>query len=340
MLIANRNQETKMQYSEFSKTFLTVLNEIRSKKVAVLGHMNPDGDCIGSQIGLCRILNALGIESVAINKDPIPHNLAPFVADTPFATPKKLPFEADVSIYLDCGELTRAGAPLFELFPKPLLNIDHHLSNPEFAKYNIVHTQSAATSEILAKIAIENKLPLDTVTAQAFYVGIATDTLQFRSPSTNQEVFSICAKLIECGAQADVASFHLYESEPLRKFLLLRLFLDTLKIEFKGKICIGVLNDAMYNEVHAKPLDSDGFVDYTRTIENVEIGALIEEHHGNIKGSLRAKRPEMRVDILASNFKGGGHACASGFSVQKESLDTFYPRFLSAVELHLKQYSI
>jgi len=327
----------KTLHPEFSKTFLNVLKEAKGKRVAIVGHMNPDGDCIGSQIGLCRILNALGIESVAVNQDSIPHNLVPFVGDTPFVTPKKLPFEADVSIYVDCGELTRAGKLLSDLFPEPLLNIDHHLSNPNFAKHNIVHTESAATTEILARLVLENELPLDTITAQAFYVGIATDTVQFRSPSTSQEVFSICAKLIEHGAEPTVASLHLYDSEPLRKLLLLRLFLDTLKIEVNGKVCIGILNDAMYDEVHARPLDSDGFVNYTRTIENVEIGALIEEHHGNIKGSLRSKRPEMRLDVLAAKFEGGGHACASGFSIREETLDNFYPRFLSAVESHLAQ---
>jgi len=323
---------------EHSKTFVAALKEMRGANVAVVGHMHPDGDCIGSQVALCRVLRNMGIEAVAVNQDPVPPNLLHFVGDTPFLTPKSLPFKEALSLYVDCADSDRPGKTLSQFFPNPFLNIDHHLSNPGYAKYNIVDVKTAATSEILADLIMDSELEIDATTAQALYVGIATDTVQFRAPSTNYKVFAICAKLIERGAKPDLAALYLYESEPFRKLELLRLFLGTLKIELDGKACIGVMDDEMYEKSNAKPFDSDGFVDYTRCVEGVEIGVLLEEHHGNLKGSLRAKKPSMRLDLLAGEFGGGGHACASGFSVPQTSIKQFYPSFLETIKEHRKKY--
>ncbi len=111
-------------------------------------------------------------------------------------------------------------------------------------------------------------------------------------------------------------------------------FLNSLRVEFGGRVCIGVLRDADFAATSARREDTEGLVDYARAIEGVDVGVLIEERNGVVKGSLRAKDPRFAMHKLAHCFGGGGHACAAGFNVN-ESFDQFYPKFLTALDEQL-----
>ena len=107
-------------------------------------------------------------------------------------------------------------------------------------------------------------------------------------------------------------------------------------MEFDQSVCIGSILGQDYEETGTIPEDAENFVDYSRSIDGVKIGVLIEERSGKIKGSFRAKDESFRVDILAKDFNGGGHACAAGFNVSS-TIEEFYPILLKAVGLHLQQ---
>jgi len=323
-------------FPEYSARFAAVVENLRGHRVVVLGHRRPDGDCIGSQVALTRCLVALGIEAIAINPDPAPRTLQGFVGDTPFGGPDALPEGELVSIYVDCAERQRSGNDLSERFSEPVLNVDHHVSNEGFAEVDIVLPDASATGEILAGIFLDNDYPVDATTAQALYLGIATDTGQFRYRGVNQRVFGICERLCGLGASpADMAN-ELYEQEKPGRIQLLQRFLASFRFECGGRVCIGLLDPTVYEETGTLPEDSENLVDYTRSIQGVDVGALVEERDGMIKGSFRATEVRYRVDLLAKKFSGGGHACAAGFNLDG-TLDEFYPTFAREVELHLAQ---
>jgi phosphoesterase RecJ-like protein len=221
-----------------------------------------------------------------------------------------------------------------ELYSEPWGCFDHHLSNKGFARFNFVDTDSAATAEVLAGIFLDAGLPIDATTAQALYTGIMTDTGQFRFPSTSSRVFRLSAELMACGADPSLAGQELYERESFGKLKLLQHYISSLRLECGGRVCIGVLPNGIFETVGASVEDTEGLVDYARSIEGVEIGVLIEERVDVIKASLRAKHASFRMDTVAAQFNGGGHANAAGLNC-KDSLAGFYPKLLAALKQRL-----
>ncbi|MDQ8194361.1 DHH family phosphoesterase [Coraliomargarita sp. SDUM461004] len=322
-------------YPEDSARFAAAIEVLRGQKVAVLGHQRPDGDCIGSTVALVRVLRTLGIDAVGLNRDAIPATLKAFVGDTPMFLAEDFTPAGHVAVSVDCADFKRVGERLNELFPTVALNVDHHISNKLYGSENLVIATACATAEILAGFYLDNGYEIDAVTAQALYVGIATDTGQFRFPSTTPDTFEIARRLCECGANPSAAAHELYERESFAKIKLLQHFLNSLSMEFNNRVCVGLIQDGVYEECGATIDDSEGLVDYARSIDGVEIGVLIEDCAGALKGSLRAKDPKQRVDQIAKQFGGGGHACAAGLNVAKSSIKEFYPQLMAAIGAHL-----
>jgi phosphoesterase RecJ-like protein len=320
-------------YPELSARFHALLPELRGRKIAVVGHARPDGDCIGSQVALTRVLVAAGVNAVCVNADPVPRRLQFLTRNTRVMSAEEiLPSAADyTAVYVDCADAARCGIRLSGAFPRPLAMFDHHISNIGYAEHDFIEVQSAATAEILAGIFVDLGLTVDADAAQALYTGILTDTGQFRFHSTSWRSFMLAAELLARGARPAEAGFELYERESIGKLRLLESFLQSLKLEEGGRVCIGLLPQGIFKTTGSDPEDTEGLVDYARSIDGVEIGVLIEERdNGGVKASLRAKNPDYRVDRIAAQFNGGGHACAAGLSI-KMSVAEFYPALVSAI---------
>ena len=317
-------------YPEKKLEFQKLLESLKGKKVAVLGHARPDGDCIGSQVAFCRILSALQVEAVCVNADPVPRRLQFLIGDTSFYEAKDFSTEGYVAVTVDCADHKRIGPLLSKAFPLPVGNIDHHVSNTSYAEINIVESHSAATGEILAGLFLDEELLIDALSAQGLYVGIATDTGQFCFPATSKRVFRLSSHLIALGADPAGASSELYEKESFAKLELLGRFLKSFKQECGGRVCIGTLRRTDFSETGAASEDTEGLVDYARAIDGVDVGVLIEDREEGIKGSLRSKESIYRVDKVASLFSGGGHACAAGLNT-KIPYDSFYPEVVKAL---------
>ncbi len=325
-----------MYYPETSPAFKQLLDSLKGKKIAVLGHVRPDGDCVGSQVALCRVLRSEGIEAVCVNQDEVPSTLKFFVGDTPFFSGPDFDFTGWDTVSVDCADRKRTGTVVSVNAPKPLGNIDHHISNTEYAEVNLIEGTSSATGEILAGYFLDNGYEVDALTATGLYVGIATDTGQFRFSSTTQHTFELAGHLIDQGVNLNQVNMELYERESFPKMELLKTFLNSLELHFGGRVCVGLLEDGVYEKLGAQIEDSEGLVDYARSIENVDIGVLVEERSGLIKGSLRAKEQKYRVDMIAKTFNGGGHAAAAGLNYESD-LTSFVPKLLSAIEAHLEK---
>ena len=319
-----------------SALFAQSVNQLKGRQVAVCGHLRPDGDCIGSTVATVRMFNQLGVDALGINQDEVPANLKTFVDDTPLLRAADFQREEHLAVTVDCADKKRIGDRLVELFPEVKLNIDHHISNKAYAQENLIIADASATAEILAGIFMDLRYEIDPVTAQALYVGIATDTGQFRFPSTTPKTFEIVRRLCEYGAQPAEAALELYEKESFAKIKLLQAFLNTLRMEFGKRVCVGLLEADVYDKTGANTEDSEGLVDYARSIAGVKIGVLIEEREGSVKASLRAKDPFYRVDQVAKRFGGGGHACAAGLNIEKSSIKEFYPQLMDALREHFE----
>jgi phosphoesterase RecJ-like protein len=319
-----------------SDVFQRLLESLVGKRVAVLGHIRPDGDCIGSQVAMTRVLRQQGVDAIAVNQHDVPQNCRSFLGDTPFFRYDAVDLNGYAFVSVDCADRSRLGKLVNASVDEILINVDHHISNTLYAQHNFVHPEASAAAEILSGFFIDANIPLDPVTAQALYVGMATDTGQFRFGTTTQQVFDLCAALIRCGASPAESARELYEREPITKIRLLQAFLNSLEFHCGGRVCIGSLTQKIWDETGAKKEETEGLVDYARCIEGVEIGVLIEENDGQVKGSFRAKDPIHRVDLLAQKLNGGGHACAAGFN-PKMSLSNTYERVVSILTDHFSE---
>jgi phosphoesterase RecJ-like protein len=320
-------------YPGYAADFSRLLARLQGRKVAVVGHARPDGDCIGSQVALARVLAAAGHDVVCVNPDAVPRRLQFLVPGMTFLRPDDVLGNQEdyAAVYVDCADHARAGDRLMARFPRPVGNIDHHISNVGFAEINLVDNRSAATCEILAGLSFDHGLTVDALAAQALYTGILTDTGQFRFASTSRQVFLIAAELMARGAKPPEVGLELYERESIGKLELLQRYLASLRMECGGRVCIGILPDGVFAATGTSAEDTEGMVDYARAVDGVDVGVLIEERkEGGVKASLRAKDPAFRLDLVAAQFNGGGHAAAAGLNL-KTGAENFYARLVAAL---------
>jgi phosphoesterase RecJ-like protein len=320
-------------YPALSAEFARLLPSLAGRKIAIIGHARPDGDCIGSQVALARVLTARGHDVICVNPDPVPRRLRFLVTGVTFTrTDDVVATTADrAAIFVDCADHARGGERLKAHYPEPVAMIDHHISNVGYALANLMDSTSAATCEILAGLFFDNHLPVDPQTAQALFTGVLTDTGQFRFSSTSRRCFLLAGELVACGARPADAGFELYERETVGKMRLMQHYLASLRLECGGRVCIGTLAPDVFEVTGSTGEDTEGLVDYARSIDGVDVGVLIEQRaDGTVKASLRAKEPAFRVDLVAAQFNGGGHACAAGLNL-KAGTENFVARLVAAL---------
>ncbi|MDR2674751.1 MAG: DHH family phosphoesterase [Opitutaceae bacterium] len=318
-------------FPTLSPRFAGLLAAIAGQRIAVVGHARPDGDCIGAQTALALVLRARGHEVVCINGDPVPRRLRYLVGGMPFVPAAATPPGEWTAIFVDCADHARGGETARRRFHAPAAAIDHHLSNPGFSRCDIIDPAAAAACEILAGLLLDNAIAIDPATARALYAGIVTDTGMFRFNSTTRRTFMLAAELVARGASPGETGYEIYERESPAKLRLLQRFLGSLRYECGGRACIGVLPAGVFEQTGAEIEDTEGLVDYARCIDGVDIGVLIEERENAIKASFRAKTPALRVDQIAAQFGGGGHACAAGLNLKNTTLADFLPRLAAAL---------
>ena len=284
-------------------------------------HVSPDGDSIGSALALARILRSLGKGALVWNRDPAPSLYLPIpgcqrihVGSEP---PAGFPDAFNAAIILECPALERTGLEDL-LGALPLINIDHHLGNQHYAALNWVDPSAPAVGEMVGRLAHGLKASLDDETATTLLLTLVTDTGGFRFTNATSEAFEAAAALVREGARPDLVSLWLYESQPEPVVRLLGELLRTLELHHGGRIATTHLTPEMYERVGAGPGDSEGLIDYPRSIAGVEAVALFRQlDGGSWKVSLRS-RGETDVEKIARNLGGGGHRNAAGCTLSGE----------------------
>lgn len=286
--------------------------------VAVLSHQNPDGDAVGSVLGLARALRALGKRADVFLRDGVPHSLTWLAEGEVILREVPAGYAPDAVAVLDCGEMERTGFRL-EAFgtPRHLVNIDHHATSTDsFGTAKINDPAAPAAGLLVHEVVRAMGAPVDASTARAFYVALHSDTGGFRFSNTTPEAFRFAAVLAEAGADpAAVVSMLLEREQPARMHLL-ALVLATLHVSPCGRIADLLATRDMFAQTATSGEDTDNFVNYPRSLAGVEVAFLLKEQDKtHYRVSLRS-RGRADVSLIAKKFGGGGHKNAAGATLE------------------------
>jgi phosphoesterase RecJ-like protein len=290
----------------------------KSSKILVVSHAYPDGDAIGSLLAMGLALKAMHKDVCMYNESPIPTVYRFLKSVNEIYHKIDLSDTYDTAVVLDCGDIERVGSIASYLLRFPMIiNIDHHVTNTQFGHLQYVDPEACATAEIIYRLIDALPVSIDSSMAAAIYTGILTDTGSFRFSNTNQTAFSICARMIEHGANPYEVAQHVYGAYSLGRIKLLNLALDSLELSPNGRLSVMTLTRRMLNETATHPEDIDGIINYGRRIRDVKVAALIHETgRAHYHVSLRSDG-DVNVANIAAGFGGGGHAGAAGFSAVK-----------------------
>ena len=300
-------------------TFAEIGRALRDhQRFAVLSHVRPDGDALGSQLALALSLQELGKTVRVWNEDGMLEKYS-FLPHAELLTkPPAAKEDVDVVVALDTAVQTRLGTALDAVgSAKMTINIDHHPSNPAYGDLVYVDPASPATGQILFELIADQKLPLTKEIAENLYVAISTDTGSFQYPNTTARTFEIAAGLIRIGVDVGRVSQLLYENYPRRRIELLRELLGTMRFEGKGRVASFSLSLEMAKRLGVLPEDNEGLIDHLRAIQGVIVAVFFEElPDGKVRVSMRSKSEKADVCAICMKFGGGGHTLAAGARVR------------------------
>jgi phosphoesterase RecJ-like protein len=288
------------------------------QRFAILSHVRPDGDALGSQLALALSLEQLGKDVTVWNEDGLLEKYSFLPGGARLTQPPPEPQDFDVALALDTATQNRLGtAGAAVRHAKTWINIDHHPSNPGYGDLVYIDPTSPATGQILFELIRAEQLPMDRAIAENLFVAISTDTGSFQYPNTTARTFEIGAELVRCGVEVGNVSQLLYENYPRRRTELLRELLGTMRFEAAGKIATFSLSLKAADDLKVKPEDNEGLIDHLRAIHGVIVAVFFEElTDGKVRVSMRSKSEEVDVSAICQKFGGGGHKLAAGARVR------------------------
>jgi len=289
-------------------------------KFLLTTHEGPDGDALGSLLGMHGLLEAMGKDSVqflAAKEFPLPVEYRHLRLDGVFHEPPA-DLRDRVVVFLDCGNIDRMPVDFLKTGGRKVVNIDHHHDNTCFGDLNFVDSGASCTAEIIFELAGLLDVRVTPEIARSLYIGIVTDTGKFMYDSTSARTHRVVADLIEAGVDVDDVNRRLYESIPIEKVKLLSRAIEKTEIHCGGDLVLSYITEADYQAVGAGEEMTEGIIDHLRSIEGVRVAAVIRDQvtrgHARRKISLRAADESTDVSLIARAFGGGGHVRAAGCS--------------------------
>lgn len=287
---------------------------LRYGRIAITSHMRPDGDSIGSSLALAWALHELGIDARVVHRDPPPPQLAEFPGTADITVAGAIPQGSEAVVVLECGDLARTGLSGFDGLP--VINIDHHPGNTGYGDVHWFDGTAAALGEMIFDIIAELGVPLTAQMATQLFVAVVTDTGSFKYPGVSPRTFSLCARLLEAGADPVSTARKLYDSHSIGRLRLQGAVLRTLEVEPEGRVALLTLTDAMLADAGSAPEDADGLINLPLTVKSIQAAVCFKESdHGQWRVSLRSKG-DIDVGRVARGFGGGGHKNAAGCTLQ------------------------
>jgi phosphoesterase RecJ-like protein len=306
----------------------------RHERFLVISHQRPDGDAYGSTLGLGLALRALGKDVIVTNSDGMEAAFAFLPGSATLVETCSVAPEPDrIVIAVDCADQRRLGDAATAWNRTPVVNIDHHVSNPGYAKLNLIDAVSPATAQVLFEIIEALGWPLDAGVAANLYVGLMTDTGCFRYRQTTARTFAVATKLVEAGANPTDLSESTYQNFRPERLLLLREVLNALHFDARKQVAWFYLTPETYARSGATSDETEGLIEYLQSVRTVEVAFVLETMpDGLTRASLRSRG---RVDVqkICAEFGGGGHRLAAGLrtkldipTLEKRLLDLIAPQ--------------
>lgn len=286
------------------------------KRFLLISHENPDGDAVGSVLGLYFGLKKLKKIVVPVLPDPVPKIYSFLNGSDQIKQDFELD-EIEVAIVLDCADIGRVENLKKKLTKIPKkINIDHHPSNFSFGEINYINPKSSSTSELVLKILNKLNIKIDKDISYALYTGLMTDTGGFRFANTNLNTLKAATFLVKNGADPFYISEMVYSMKPLKALKLLGRALEKLKKD--NGIIFSILTLDDFKEFDAEEEDAEGIVEYLNKSNEANIAILFKQkNNGFYKVSLRSKG-DIDVKDIAIKFGGGGHMNAAGFDIKED----------------------
>ena len=298
-----------------------VLQRIRADSAFVLAtHESPDGDALGSLVGMHGLLRQLDKRSevfIAPADLPLPREYRLLEVDSLISTPP-LDIAQLTVVFLDCGNIDRISAGVLRSGAH-LINIDHHHDNTSFGTLNYVQPSASCTAEIVWDLAHDLGVRITPHVAEALYVGLITDTGRFMYENTRARAHVMAAELIEAGVDVPGVYRRLYEEVPSEKLALLALALAAVQRFDDGELTLAALGAEDFARADAEETYAEGIIDHLRAVQGTKVAVLVREliageRKGQRKVSLRATDDDVDVSIIARAQGGGGHRRAAGFT--------------------------
>ena len=281
-----------------------------AKKIVLCTHVSPDGDTLGSSLGLAQCLQKLGKEVIVYCADLVNKSFSFIPGIELLQRPDaNNSVEADLLVVIDASSFDRIGIVGEVVKYKQLLNIDHHISNTHFADFVYLDSKAAATGEIMCELLQEMAWPIEHNIAECFYIAISTDCGSFRYANTTPKTMRAGAWLLEQGVRPNEISDKLDMKSRLTVEMLAKV-LPSLTFEADGKIAYLTITNDLYN----KDANTDSFVNYPRYIDGVEVAIMFKAVEPKVtRVSMRSSN--LDVAQVALFFGGGGHIRAAGCTI-------------------------
>jgi phosphoesterase RecJ-like protein len=311
-----------------------VARELRDRdKFLICSHVRPDGDCIGSTLGLLYALESMGKTVRAYNQSAIPLNFQFLPGWERISNNRQDGFNPEVMVFVDCGGPDRV-ADDFETSGF-VINIDHHATNEVFGDVNYIDVKATAVGEQIFSIVEKMQIPLTPEIASNLYLAILSDTGGFRYPNTRMHTFEVAARLVDAGANPSRIAQEFYETRSPESLWLQGQVLGNLHLECGGTLCWSEIKWDMYKKVGGEENEPEGLVSEMRGVRGVEVSLLVHElEAGGLRVGIRSKG-NVDVSALAQRLGGGGHHNASGAYIVGD-YDEIKGRVLEEARRHVK----
>ncbi len=310
-------------------------NELeRSRRIAVLTHVHPDGDALGSATALVLGLRSLGKEVSFFTERPVEETYRFFTAESQLIE-TMLPDEFDWMIALDCGAPDRLGQAESAFLAHPhTLAVDHHHTNKGYAHTNIIDGDSASTAEMVYALLNEWQIAITREMATGLYVGVVAGTGRFAYSATTEKTHQVAGALLRLGADSNDIHHRLYEVTSLASLQAKAEVIQSLRFFCDNHLAVGYLPRSVAKAIGVGDAELDGMSNMLRNLEGVEVGAFLREREdGAYKVSLRSEK-WVDVSAIAATFMGGGHARAAGYTSDaslEETMDALQKAVASAL---------
>ena len=322
------------------KIISRILDAIRdARHICVVGHVRPDGDCIGSQLALTQALRNAGKTVTCWNEDSVPQKLA-FLDPGKIIQRPRPGHRFDCVIAVDCASLERLGKCARHTMERSIfVNIDHHASNTRYADINWISSREPSTGEIIYQFLTETSMPITPPIADCLFTAISTDTGSFQYASTRPSSFVVAGRLVSRGANLSRICEEVYQSYPLSRVRLMQRVLNHFRLVHQDQLGYFWLRPSDFTRTGARPIDSEGLIDHIRAIEPVVVACMFEEVEPDlVRISLRSKTSDVDVNKIALQFGGCGHVAAAGARVRGTPLSV-QRRVVNAIKKSLDSIS-